>query len=540
MVMSILIAAAVAAFTIFVIRLMVNRQHVLKLQEAGVPMPTYHAIFGHFPAMKQYRQILPRNTTVHVVISQLAKQFQNGIFYLNLWPFSRTIVVVTNPFLASQVEAAFLDKPVSTCTIMDTINGGPSLMSMRGNKWKKWRGIFNPGFAAGYIIGLAPAIADEVVVFCKLLQDLSRKGEMFELEEYTLRLTFDVITRVTLDARLHYQTQGSAFAECLRRQINWTPYSTALNPFRFLSPRPLVQKYNNYHMNRYLDAEIDKRFKELTVHRKDASEKPQARSRSVISLAMDQYLEDEDSGGELSKELFKELVKPQLRMFLYAGNDTTSSTLLYCYYLLFRHPDVMSKLRAEHDEVFGLDFSPERCSKVISSDPTLLNRIPFTLAVIKEVLRMFPPAGSSREGRPDLVLTDEEGRQYPTEGCNIFTLNLAMHHSPRNFVDPEEFIPHRWLVDPQDPLYPEKGSWRAFEWGPRTCIGQTLAQLELKVALVMTARLFDITPAYEQWDELHPRKGIKSVEGNRVYQAELGGGGAHPADGFPVRVALRK
>jgi cytochrome P450 len=106
-------------------------------------------------------------------------------------------------------------------------------------------------------------------------------------------------------------------------------------------------------------------------------------------------------------------------------------------------------------------------------------------------------------------------------------------------VHPEEFIPDRWLVGPEDPLYPKKASWRPFEWGPRSCIGQTLAQLELKIALVMTARTFDITPAYEEWDNLHPRKGIKAVDGNRVYQAEMGGGGAHPVDCFPVRVTVK-
>ncbi|RYP91331.1 hypothetical protein DL770_002565 [Monosporascus sp. CRB-9-2] len=488
-----------------------------------------------------YESFRQPKDTMHVVVRQMAKQFSNGIFYLNLWPFNNTLMVVANPFTASQVEAAFLDKPNTMCGTLEIINGGPSLQTMHGITWKKWRALFNPGFAAGYMTSLAPAIADEVAVFCKLLRELAGRGEILQLEEYTLRLTFDVIGRVTLDARLHYQTQGSALADCLRRQVYWTPFGTTFNPIRrYLSPRPVVQKYNSYRMNQYLDGEIDKRFEELATSRRDSSKESRAPSRSIISLAMDKYLEEAGDTGELSKKAFKELAKPQLRMFLYAGHDTTSSTLLYCYHLLSRHPEVLSKVRAEHDKVFGSDFSIEYCSQVITSDPTLLNQIPYTLAVIKEVLRIFPPAASLREGRPDLVLVDEEGRQYPTEGCHIWTLSLVMHHSPKVFVKPEEFIPDRWLVGPEDPLYPKKGSWRAFEWGPRSCIGQTLAQLELKVALVMTIRMFDITPAYDKWDQLHPRKGIKSVEGNRVYQAEMGGGGAHPADGFPVSVTLRE
>jgi sterigmatocystin biosynthesis cytochrome P450 monooxygenase len=299
-----------------------------------------------------------------------------------------------------------------------------------------------------------------------------------------------------------------------------------------------VQNYNSYRMDQYLDREIDKRFEELSLSRA-SPQKSTFQSRSVISLAMDKYLEELGDKGELSKRAFKHLAKPQLRMFLYAGHDTTSSTLLYCYHLLSGHPAVLSKVRDEHDKVFGSRLTPESVKQAITSDPTLLNQLTYTLAVIKEVLRLFPPAASLRDGRSDIVLTDEKGQRYPTEGCYIWVLSLAMHHSPDVFVEPEVFIPDRWLVKPDHPLYPKKASWRAFEWGPRNCIGQTLAQLELKVALVMTARLFNIIPVYEEWDNLYPRKGVKTVDGNRVYQAEMGGGGAHPVDGFPVRVTVR-
>jgi cytochrome P450 len=322
--------------------------------------------------------------------------------------------------------------------------------------------------------------------------------------------------------------------------VYWTPFGTTFNPIRrYLSPRPLVQKYNSYRMNQYLDEEIDKRFEELASSRKSFSDDSRPKSRSIIALAMDQYLDDVENKDEVSKSAFKQLAKPHLRAFLYAGHDTTSSTLLYSYLVLSRHPVVLSRVRAEHDKVFGFDFSLDNITRTITDDSTILNQLPYTLAVIKEVLRVFPPAGSMRNGRFDLFLIDEQGQRYPTEGCQIWTLSLAMHHNSEVFVQPEDFIPDRWLVGPDDPLYPKKASWRPFEGGTRACIGQTLAQLELKVALVMTARMSDITPAYEGWDKLHPRKGIKTVDGNRAYQAEMGGGGAHPVDGFPVKITLR-
>ncbi|CAN9315173.1 unnamed protein product [Alternaria alternata] len=465
-------------------------------------MPKHHPLFGHLIVLKEAIQSLPQNTVMHVVVRRIAQSFPGGVFYLNLWPFNAPIMVVANPYVASQIEAAFLDKPANISATLEVINGGPSLLTMYGSTWKKWRALFNPGFAAGYITGLSPAIAEEVTVFCQLLQERAQKGEVFPLEEHTLRLTFDIIARITF-------------------------------------PRPFVQKYNSYRMNQYLDKEIDKRFEELARSRRSPSKDSHLQSRSIIALAMDKYLDDVEGKDEVSKSAFRQLAKPQLRMFLYAGHDTTSSTLLYSYLLLSRHPDVLSKVRAEHDKVFGSDFSLHSITRIITDDPALLNQLPYTLAVVKEVLRIFPPAGSMRDGRPGVFLVDEQGQRYPTEGCNIWTLTLAMHHNPEVFVRPEDFIPDRWLVSPEDPLHPKKASWRAFEWGPRACIGQTLAQLELKIALVMTVRMFDIDIAYEEWDKLHPKKGIRTVDENRAYQAEMGGGGAHPADGLPVKVTLR-
>lgn len=110
-------------------------------------------------------------------------------------------------------------------------------------------------------------------------------------------------------------------------------------------------------MNQYLDEEIDKRFEELASSRKSSSGGPRPQSRSIIALAMDKYLDEVEGKDEVSKSAFKQLAKPQLRLFLYAGHDTTSSTLLYSYLLVSRHPDALSKLCAEHDRVFGSDFS---------------------------------------------------------------------------------------------------------------------------------------------------------------------------------------
>lgn len=336
---------------------------------------------------------------------------------------------------------------------------------------------------------------------------------------------------------MRYQTQDNLLASALQRQIEWTSFGTKFNPFkRYLTIRPLVLWYNSRRMNGYIEAEIEKRFAEHVRDRKYPTDRK--RSKSIISLVLDRYLEEEQvKDGAPPKKMFKKVTAPQLRLFLFAGRDTTSSTLLYCYYLLATHPTELARLIAEHNQVFGSDTTHVR--EMISHDPQRLNQLPFTSAVIKEVLRLFPPSASMRQGRPGADVVDEDGRRYPTEGCNVWSLTLALHRNANYWKEADSFIPDRWLVGPEDPLYPVKGAWRAMEFGPRSCIGQTLALLELRIALVMTMREFEITPAYDVWDKSHPRDGIKEVNGNRAYQAEKGGGGAHPADGLPCTVVLR-
>ena len=289
-------------------------------------------------------------------------------------------------------------------------------------------------------------------------------------------------------------------------------------------------------MNRYIEAEIEKRFAEHVHDRTSPTDRK--RSKSIMSLVLERYLDEEQVNDQAPPmKVFKQITAPQLRLFLFAGRDTTSSTLLYCYHLLATHPNALSLLLTEHDRVFGTDRSQVR--DTITGDPQRLNQIPYTSAVIKEVLRLYPPSASMRQGRPDADIVDDEGRRYPTAGCNVWTLTLALHRNPQYWKEAESFLPERWLVGPDDPLYPVKGAWRAMEFGPRSCIGQTVASLELRIALVMTMREFHITPAYDVWDAMHPRHGIHTVNGNRAYQAEKGGGGAHPADGYPCRVVLR-
>lgn len=183
-----------------------------------------------------------------------------------------------------------------------------------------------------------------------------------------------------------------------------------------------------------------------------------------------------------------------------------------------------------------LGSDTNKTTSVIIGRPHILNQLPYTLAVIKESLRLFPADSSPRRGDIGFSLTEDD-RQYPTEGCMVWTVHQALHRDPRYWPQPDTFIPERWLTRKDDPLHPVKGAWRPFEFGPRNCIGQELSVLEMKLALVMTIRRFDFSARFEEWEEMHRRSGPTTVNGDRAYSSL--DGTSRPRNGFPCRITLR-
>ena len=316
----------------------------------------------------------------------------------------------------------------------------------------------------------------------------------------------------------------------LRRQVPWLSFGTELNLWQRWHPlRPLMYWYNQRVMNKYVNKEVDARF---------AQQKAKIDgSKSITDLALKSYLQSDTQDSDASAAdsidpTFKTLLVGQIKLFLFSGHDTTSASICYVFRLLSQHDSVLRKLRDEHDAIFTTDLSA--APSLLSESPHLINQLPYTLAVIKETVRLFPVASSTRAGQPGFSIVSEDGTSYPTDGCLVWSIAQAIQRDPTYWPSPDDFIPERWLAAPGDPLYPVKGAWRPFEYGPRNCIGQELAMLEMKVAIVMTAREFDIKTVYDEWDRLNRPKGPKTVSGERAYQAKSGG----PSDGLPCRVKM--
>jgi len=197
------------------------------------------------------------------------------------------------------------------------------------------------------------------------------------------------------------------------------------------------------------------------------------------------------------------------------------------FYFLNSHPAARASLTSELDQVFGPDS--QSAATRIRASPRLLNNLLYTTAAIKETLRLFPPANTVRVGNPSVSVIDSNGIAYPTEplpGTVVWPDSWVIGRDEKMFPEPRRFIPERWIAGLSKWPVPPPAAFRAFERGPRNCIGMEFGMLEVKVVAAMCVRDFEFVPGYAE--------DAPAVNGEKCYQMLFGS--AKPKSGVPGRM----
>ena len=493
-------------------------------------MPPHSFVLGHLPIIAKLMSQMPKDAHAVYLPNEIRRAYPElgPNYYVDLMPFAPSMLVIGTPETHYQIaQEHLLHKLPNLRNFVRPLTDGLDILTMEGAEWKKWRGVFNPGFSPVHMINLVPAIVKETETFCNILDMHVEKQDIFAMKSLTDYLTLDVIGKIVIGVHFDCQRQPNPVMESLRTQIRWFSFGTEPNLLDRYNPlRPIVQWYHSRIVNRYISSKFDER---IALH-KAGSISDLGRTRTIIDLAISAYDSEELGNQKLSVEpFFKRVCCSQLKLFLFSGHDTTSSATCYHIYLLSKHPGVLARVRREHDSIFGKDTG--KIASAISSAPHLLNQLPLTTAVIKESLRLFATVTPSRQGEHGFSITDAEGRSFPTGDFLVLPCTQLIHIDPALWPQPDSFIPDRFLVGPDDPLYPVKGAWRGFEHGPRNCIGQELAMLEMKVILLLVSRTYDFQPAYDELDMKSGRQQPK-LHGETAYQVEI----LQPRGNLPVRV----
>ncbi|KAK7956990.1 uncharacterized protein PG986_006212 [Apiospora aurea] len=482
----------------------------------GVPIAQPHSLlWGHLPLLAKLRKKFPKDAHHAEPIIEMFENWQEyfpgakkcpPFVLLDLWPVRKAMFRVSDPKLSQHFTTEKLAPRGETSRhFMTPVSLGLDLISADVPTHRVWRSRFAPGFLPRNLLTHMPALLEEIGVFVSKVEARADKaggpwGKLFQLEDWATSLTFDVIARVAIDVKLGEQLVDGPgpFRDALQTQILQMKPRSLLNRFLSLNPLVHIRGWQNHRtMAELLKPKVQARIAAMgdtkTIHD----------DKTVIDLVFKRYQENCARKGEpvTPDKLFVETIMSNLKVFIFAGHDTTSSTICFSLYELSRHPEVLTKVRQEHDEVFGAE--PLAAPALLLEHPHKINETPYTLAVIKETLRMYPLAGSFREGTPKTVLHAEEGgAPVSAEGFDLIDGVWEMHYRPDLWPRPREFLPDRWLVSEGDPLSPIPHAWRAFEHGPMNCIGKDLALLEVRLVLVHVARRYDFETAWDEWDAI--------------------------------------
>jgi cytochrome P450 len=182
--------------------------------------------------------------------------------------------------------------------------------------------------------------------------------------------------------------------------------------------------------------------------------------------------QDPETGLGMSDEQLRDEV---MTLFL-AGHETTANALGWTIYLLTQHPDIAEGLVAATDALE---------SELRIKDDDLLSR------VVHESLRLYPPVWAvGRRAIQDLQIG---GTEVP-KGAIVLACQWALHRCEKYFSNPTRFDPDRWTAEFQHTL--PKYAFFPFGGGPRSCIGEGFAWMELRIVLTELLRRwrFELVP----------------------------------------------
>ncbi|KAL4935582.1 hypothetical protein BDV06DRAFT_234185 [Aspergillus oleicola] len=508
--LSICITAAALLTLIYIYRLIWYKRFV---QYANFPQLPSSLLLGHLKIYNEIAQSGPPDRDYDHIFSQIHEILGNPpLVLIDYRPICRPVLFIGSHEIAEQISRPTklfrTSVPKVDLGYLEPILGRNSILSAEGEEWKRLRRTFSPWFSLQHLMTLLPPIVEKTMTFVHRLDRLSNSGEEASLMSLIMKLMYDIIGSAILDVDLNAQhvdpgQRGDAvraFAELL--DAYWDDKIHL--PWWCKLPSEIKRRRLGKRVDRALKSIIrckhEERQQQLQQWYGDGGgkgNKTQIHSpRGIISL----ILQDTDIQSPLPQDVLDRTCD-QLKTFLLGGHDSPSATLAWAFYELSRTPRAMLAVSAELDALFGTGTDANAvCSRLASSEgPDLLSRMSYITAVLRETLRLHTPASTARyaPSGSGLVVTTPTGEELCLDDLIIYNCNSIIHRDPAVFGETaDSFMPERWLKQnnsSNSSTTIPSSAWRPFERGPRACIGQEFASIEMRVIIAAVARQFEFT-----------------------------------------------
>jgi cytochrome P450 len=396
---------------------------------------------------------------------------QGGVARFKFWKYD--IFFVADPDVIRELivrRPDALHRDAFTSNVLRRIMGNGVFIA-EDEVWQRQRKLVAPAFHALRI----RAYAETMATYTREMVGRWREGEVRRLDQDLTQLTLRIIAKTMFNVDLVADAERIGRLMGVLLETGEAQLDSAY-PLPNWAPTPVNRRQNA------ALRELHDLLRGI-IRQRQASGRDEGDLLSMLVQAR-----DEDGRPMSEAQMIDECVT-----LVTAGHDTTAVALMWVWLLLGKHPEAAARLYEEVDgRLAGQPLTFEK-----------LADLPYTEMVVKETLRLFPPAFSFGRAPTEDIAFELNGREYAfRKGATLIISTMAMHRLPEYFPEPERFRPERWAAgEPQPPKY----AYLPFGAGPRVCLGNMFAMMEAQVVLATMAQHVRLTPEPEMgltWEPL--------------------------------------
>ena len=361
---------------------------------------------------------------------------------------------------------------------------GQNLLTSEGSYWLRQRRLIQPGFHRQRLASITGIINEVIDQFIIDLEKRKIGDKPVDVAEEMMELAFLIVAKSLFNASLEMeQLQDLAQKVTLLQQF-------LVKQIRLPFLNGYLKWSGQLRKHEEISREAEKIVEKVILQRKTSG----TRQDDLLQMLIDARYEDTGEG-MTTRQLLDET-----KILFVAGHETSANALAWTLYLLAQHPDALARIRTEVEEISQ--------GKALQAED--LRNLTYTTQVIEESMRLYPPAWITDR----MSLDNDEclGYRYPA-GTMIGVFIYGTHHNPELWDAPHEFRPERFSPEARKsrPAY----AYFPFGGGPRLCIGNSFAMMEMQLVISKMASRYDLEllPGQEITPHplvtLRPRNGIK-------------------------------
>ncbi|XP_066121118.1 cytochrome P450 4X1-like isoform X1 [Saccopteryx bilineata] len=384
---------------------------------------------------------------------------------------------------------------------------GEGLLSLNGPKWFQHRRLITPVFHFNILKSYINVMAQSVnVMLGKWEKICGTQDTPVEVFEDIILMSLDTLMKCTFSRETNCQINSThdhyvkSISEA--RKIIISRLCSLFHHdiiFKFSPAGCCSQKISN-NLNQYTEQVIQERRKSLKDE-KNLENTPKRKYHDFLDVVLSAQAANGDSFSDAD-------LQSEVNTFMVAGQDTVGGGLAWLLYHLAQNPEHQERCREEIRGILGDGSS-------ITWDQ--LGAMSYTTMCIKESLRLTPTIVSiSRELSKPITFPD--GRSLPA-GITVVLSIWGLHRNPAVWENPKVFDPLRFSQEDSDKRHSH--SFLPFSAGPRNCIGQHFAMLELKVAIALILLRFKVTPDPARPPSLSNQIILTSKNGINLYLKKI-------------------